>query len=137
MNRPRVYICPSILNPPSHHSLHPITLDCAREPALDSLLHVLNLPWSSILHVVVYMFQRYSLRSSHPHLLPLSAHRFASAAQKNVSVMWHHSLHQKCPVLSWTRVLWLRLCSYTPPTTCPSPGLWASTSKPHSKFLLS
>ena len=68
--------------PPLHLSLHPIPLDCARAPALDSLLHVLNLPWSSILHVVVYMFQRYSLRSSHPHLLPLSAHRFASAAQK-------------------------------------------------------
>ena len=28
--------------------------------------------WSSVLHVVMYLFQRYSLKSSHPHLLPLS-----------------------------------------------------------------
>ena len=31
-----------------------------------------NLDWSSILHMVIYMFQCYSLKSSHPHLLPQS-----------------------------------------------------------------
>ena len=28
--------------------------------------------WSSVLHVVIYTFQHYSLKSSHPRLLPLS-----------------------------------------------------------------
>ena len=35
-------------------------------------LHVLNLHWSSILHMVISMFQCYSLKSSHPRLLPQS-----------------------------------------------------------------
>ena len=105
-----IHISPC-LEPPSDLSPHPVPLGCARAPALDSLLHVLNLHWSSVLHVIMYMFQCCSLRSSHLHLLRLSGHKFASTAQKYVSVMWPHALHQKCPVLSWTRVLWLRLCS--------------------------
>ena len=41
-----------------------------RAPALGALLHASNLHWSSILHMVIYMFQCYSLKSPHPHLLP-------------------------------------------------------------------
>ena len=59
--------------PPSHLPYHPITLGCPRAPALSALLHASNLHWSSILHVVVYIFQCYSLKSSHTHLLPHSA----------------------------------------------------------------
>ena len=58
--------------PPSHLSPHPIPLGCPRAPALRALLHALNLHWASILHMVMYMFQCYSLKSSHPLLLPLS-----------------------------------------------------------------
>ena len=47
-----------------------IPLGCPRAPALSALLHAWNLHWSSILHIVIYMFQCYSLKSSHPHLLP-------------------------------------------------------------------
>ena len=43
-----------------------------RALALGALLHALNWHWSSILHMVMYMFQGYSLKSSHPRLLPLS-----------------------------------------------------------------
>ena len=43
-----------------------------RAPALGALLHALNLHWSSILHMVIYVFQCYSLKSSHPGHLPLS-----------------------------------------------------------------
>ena len=57
---------------PSHLPLHPIPLGCPRAPALRGLLHALNVPRSSILHVVIYMFQCYSLISSHPHLFPES-----------------------------------------------------------------
>ena len=55
--------------PPLPHS---IPLGCPRAPALGALRHASNLHWSSILHMVMYMFQCYSLKSSHPHLLPLS-----------------------------------------------------------------
>ena len=50
----------------------PVPLGCPRLPTLGALLHASNLPWSSILHMVMYMFQHYSLKLSHPHLLPLS-----------------------------------------------------------------
>ena len=35
-------------------------------------MHCINLHWSTILHMIRYMFQCYSLISSHPHLLPQS-----------------------------------------------------------------
>ena len=57
---------------PSHLCPHSIPLGCPRAAALGALLHAPNLRWSSILHMVIYMFQFYSLKSSHPHLLPLS-----------------------------------------------------------------
>ena len=41
-------------------------------PALNILSHALNLDWRSVSHMIIYMFQCYSLRSSHPHLLPQS-----------------------------------------------------------------
>ena len=58
--------CTCVLNPlPT-----PFPLSCPRAPALNALLHALNLHWSSILHMVIYMFQSYYLKSPHPHLLP-------------------------------------------------------------------
>jgi len=42
-------------------------------PTTKDLLHALNLHWSSILHMVTYVLQCYSLKSSHPHLLPHSS----------------------------------------------------------------
>ena len=42
------------------------------EDQLCALLHALNLHWSSVLHMIIYMSQCYSLKSPHPHLLPLS-----------------------------------------------------------------
>ena len=54
---------------PSHFPPHPIPLDCLRAPALSALLHASNLHWSSILRMVIYMFQCYCLKSSHPPLL--------------------------------------------------------------------
>ena len=71
MNQPWVHICP----PSWTSSLflpHPIPLGCPRALALSALLHALNLHWFSILHMVIYMFQCYSLKSSHPPLLPQS-----------------------------------------------------------------
>ena len=58
--------------PPFHLLPHRIRLGCPWAPALSALLHASNLHWSSILHMVIYIFQCYSLKLSHPHLLPHS-----------------------------------------------------------------
>ena len=71
MNQPLVYMCPLSRNP-AHLPPHPIPLGCPSAPALSALFHASNLDWSSISHMVIYMFQCYSLKSSHPHLLPQS-----------------------------------------------------------------
>ena len=69
MNQPWVNMCPPILNPP-HTSLPTPSLWV--DLASSALFHASNLHWSSILHVVMCMFQSYSLKLSHPRLLPLS-----------------------------------------------------------------
>jgi len=58
--------------PPSHLHPHPIPQDHPSTPALSTLSHASNLDWQSISHMVMYMFQCYSLTSSHPLLLPQS-----------------------------------------------------------------
>ena len=58
--------------PPSHLPPHPIPLACPSLSALSALLHASNLDGSSISHMVIYMFQRYFLKSFHPRLLPQS-----------------------------------------------------------------
>ena len=65
MNQSRVYMCPPILNPlPTSPSLwvipeHQLWVLCF----MHRTWH-----WSSVLHIVIYMFQCCSLKSSHPHL---------------------------------------------------------------------
>ena len=44
-----------ILNPLPHLPPHPIPLSWPRPPALSALLHALNLHWSSMLHMVIYV----------------------------------------------------------------------------------
>ena len=58
--------------PPSHFPPHPIPQGCPNAPALSALSHASNLNWWSISHMVIYMFQCCSLKSSHPCLLPQS-----------------------------------------------------------------
>ena len=57
---------------PSHLPPHPIPQRHPSARALSALPHALNLDWRSVSHMVIYMFQRYSLKSSHPRLLPQS-----------------------------------------------------------------
>ena len=42
---------------PSNQPPHLILLGYPRALALSALLHALNLHWSSVLHMVIYMFQ--------------------------------------------------------------------------------
>ena len=71
MNQPWVYMCPPSQTP-SHLPPHPIPLGYPSAPALCDLFHALNLNWSSIPHMVIYMFQCHSPKSSHPRPLPQS-----------------------------------------------------------------
>ena len=58
---------PSRTSPPTPHLIPP---GCHRAPALGALHHVSNSHWLSVVHMVAFMFQYYSLKSSHPLLLP-------------------------------------------------------------------
>ena len=54
-------MCPPILSPPPLLPPHRIPLGCPRAPSSSALLHTSNLRWSSVLHMVICMFQCYSL----------------------------------------------------------------------------
>ena len=71
MNPPRVYTCfPSWA--PSHLPPHTIPLGHPSAPAPSILYHALNLDWQFISHMILYMFQCHSPKSSHPLPLPQS-----------------------------------------------------------------
>ena len=55
-----------------HLPPHPIPQGHPSAPALSTLSHASNLDWWSISHMIIYMFQCYSLKSSHTCLLPQS-----------------------------------------------------------------
>ena len=63
-----VNMCPPSWTP-SHLPPHPIPQGCPSAPALSALSHASDLDWRSISHMVIYIFQYYSLKSSHPRLL--------------------------------------------------------------------
>ena len=75
----KVYIWPSILNP-SHLPPHPIPLDSYRAPVLGALHHTSNLHWLPILHMVMYVFQCYSLKLSH----------LCFSLSQGKILRWHH-----------------------------------------------
>ena len=61
-----------ILNPASHLSPHTIPLGHPSAPAPSILYHASNLDWRFVSHMILYMFQCYSPKSSHPLPLPQS-----------------------------------------------------------------
>ena len=63
--------------PPSHLPPHPIPQGHPSAPALSTLPHTWNLDWWSVSHMIIYMFQCYSLKSSHPSLLPQTSKVFS------------------------------------------------------------
>ena len=69
MNQPWVTCVPHP-DPPSHLAPHAISQGHPSAPAMSTLPHPSNLDWWSISHMLIYMFQCYSLKSSHPWLLP-------------------------------------------------------------------
>ena len=65
MSQLQVYICPLPLETPSHPS------KLSQGTWLSSLYHIATSYQLFILHVVIYIFQCYSLNSSYPLLFPL------------------------------------------------------------------
>ena len=64
-----VHVFP-ILKPPPISLPNPIPQGHRSAPALSTLSHASNLDCQSLSHMIIYMFQCHSLKSSHPHLLP-------------------------------------------------------------------
>ena len=65
-----VHVFP-ILNPPPHSI--PQSQSHPNAPALSTLSHASNLDWWSVSYmIIIYKFKCYSLKSSHPCLLPQS-----------------------------------------------------------------
>ena len=63
MNQPWVHMCPPILNPPpTSFPTYSLWITPGYQ-LLSVLLYASNLHWLSILHMVIYMFQCYSLKS--------------------------------------------------------------------------
>ena len=64
-----------ILNTPSLLPPHTIPLGHPSAPAPSIQYHALNLDWQFISHMILYMFQCHSPKSSHPYPLPQSPKR--------------------------------------------------------------
>ena len=58
--------------PLSHLPPHPIPLGHLSAPAPSILYHALNLDWRFVSHMIIYMLQYHSRKSSHPRPLPQS-----------------------------------------------------------------
>ena len=80
-----VHVFP-ILNPLPIPQGHPSA------PALSTLSHASNLIWRSISHII-YMFQCYSLKSSHPCLLPESKSLFFTSESLLLSRIQGYCYH--------------------------------------------
>ena len=81
---------------PSHLPLHPIPLGCPSAPALSAVIHTLNLDWWSTSHMVIYKFQCYSLKSSHPPRVQksvLSLSLFCCLAYRVITTIFLNSIY--------------------------------------------
>ena len=58
--------------PSSHVPPHPILQGHPSAPAPSTLYPASNLDWQFVSHMILYMFQCHSPKSSHPHPLPQS-----------------------------------------------------------------
>ena len=64
------YICVSPSWTPLPRLSPPHSFGLSQSTGFGCPASCMNLHWSSILHMVIYIFRCYSLKSSHPHLLP-------------------------------------------------------------------
>ena len=74
------FTCVPDPEPHSYLPPNPIPQGCPSAPALSVLFHTSDLVWWSISHMAIYVFQCYSLKSSHLRLLPQSPKVFISVS---------------------------------------------------------
>ena len=112
--------CVPYPEPPFHIPPHTIPLGHPIAPALSIQYHALNLDWWFISHMILYMFQCHSPKSSHPLPLPQSPKDFYTS----VSLLLSH-IQGYCYHLSKFHIYVLVYCI----------GVWltsGSTTKPQS-----
>ena len=107
-----VHVFP-ILNPP-FPSPHPISQGHPSAPTLSTLSHALNLDWWSISHIIIHMFQCYSLKSSRPRLVPQSPKFcslylcfFCCLTYRVIITIFQNSLYICVNILYWCFSFWL------------------------------
>ena len=88
------YLPPDLI-PPGWH----------RAPALGALYHTSNFHWLSILHMVMYMFRCYCLKSSHPLLLPLSPKVYSYFKTCRLPEKWEFKHLTQCQSALCVRLL--------------------------------
>ena len=110
-----VHVSP-ILKPLSHLPPHPISQDHFSALALSALSHASNLDWRSISQMVIYMFWSYSLKSSHPRLLPQSPKvcslhlcLFCCLAYRVIVTIFLNSIYKCVNILYGWFSFWLNL----------------------------
>ena len=80
--------------PPSHLPPHTRPLGHPSAPALSMLYHASNLDWRFISHMIIYMFQCRSPKSSHPRPLPTESKRlFYTSVSLLLSCIQGHRYH--------------------------------------------
>ena len=97
---------------PSHLPPHPIPLGHPSAPAPSTLSHASNLDWRSISHMIIYMFQCHSSKSTHPCPLPESKRLFYISVSLLLSHIQSNCYHLSnsyiwiC-ILYWCFSFWL------------------------------
>ena len=114
MNQPQVWMCYPVPNPPCTSLPIPSLWVVLGAPALSALFHVSNLDWWSISHMVTYMFQCYSLKSSYPRLLlqspkvcSLYLYLFCCLAYRVIITIFLNSIYICVNILYWSFSFWL------------------------------
>ena len=108
------YICaphpePSCLLPP-----HTIPLGHPSAPAPSNQYHASKLDWQSVSHMIIYMFQCHSPKSSHPCQLPQSPKDctihlclFRCLTYRVIITIFLNSIYMCVSILCWCFSLWL------------------------------
>ena len=127
MNQPWVYMCSPSWTPLQPPPPHPISQGHPSAPALSTLSHESNVDWRPISHMVIYMFQCYSLKSSHPRLLSQSSKvcslylcLFCCLIYRVIFTIFLNSIYMYSVQFSSVAQSCLTLCD---PMNCTTPGL--------------
>ena len=100
---------------PSHLPSHLIPQGHPSAPALSALSHASNLDWRSLSHMILYMFQCYSLKSSHPRLLSESKRLFYTSVSLLLPhIQGHHYHLSKFHIYALVYCIGVFLSDFTP-----------------------